>query len=99
MTRYRISPQIREMLLLDRARGRVEPELTKVNFDHEHHIYFCDVLEHSPSYGVLKLKIFMPDGSEVIGWQSCVVIDLYNYYCRDGELKDGRFNSVKRKED
>jgi hypothetical protein len=91
MIRYKINPQIKRMDLIKKIclKKPEQAELTPVIFDHTCYIYLCDILETKGNYGVLKLKIFVPNQEPVIGWQSSSVVILH----KADELMDGRFNS------
>jgi len=97
MIRYKINPQIKRMDLINmvpdkKNHDKMVSELTNVEFDHLCYIYFCDILETKGNYGVLKLKIQMPKGEALIGWQSSSVVVFH----KADELMDGRFNSLEK---
>lgn len=94
MISYKINPQIPWMLLINmvpdkKNNDKLVAELTRIDFDHTCYTYLCDILETKGNYGVLKLKIFVPNHEPVIGWQSSSVIKLH----KADELMNGRFNS------
>lgn len=47
----------------------------RIDFEHAKHIYWVDILEAHDS-GMVKMRVYMPDGRIASGWQTNEVLDL-----------------------
>lgn len=82
--RYKISEKVSDLGLM-----MEDGSTNQFHFDHRNHIYFVDILE-CRGY-LLKLRIYMPDGFDLIGRQSKDFLTLHYR----GDVFDGRFNRIK----
>lgn len=63
-------------------------ECEQIIFDHDRHIYFVDILEKKDQ--LCKMRIYMPDGRLIEGWQLIWDVELHHI----GDVFDGRFNTI-----
>ena len=89
--RYKISPDVNCFNLILKIG---EANYTTVKFEHKHsyggYLYFVDIIKTHRD-GFILMKIFMPDGKILQGYQSIDWLCLHN----TENLFDGRFNSDK----
>lgn len=87
--RYRIAPDVHHLNFLPNFSTYKESEIISVNFPYiNDFIYYVDILEVRGRSA--KMRVYMPDAQDVVGWQNLDWISLENY----DELLDGRFNRV-----
>jgi hypothetical protein len=84
MIRYKIAPDVTHLGIL-----KEDGSTQNVWFDHNKHVYFVDILENDEAY-LKKIRIYMPDGNDIVGGQSCDWITLHHV----GNVYDGRFNRI-----
>lgn len=98
--RYKIYPGIDSFTMIaehpkDWHSGKNETRIPIV-FNHYNHIYFVDLLDEYDRYGCyVQMRISMPDGTELIGWQSKDFVVLHH----EGDAFDGRYNSYHQPKD
>lgn len=90
MIRYKISKDINSInLWKEWPPHNSHGEQIHIRFDHYRYVYLCDIVEINDKWKMSKIKIFMPNGEIVIGWQAPMWIELHH----SGNMFDGRFNS------
>lgn len=107
MVRYRIVPSLESFWMLKGWPYKDKTEAFRVDFwDNLETIHLCDILDRhltidedgSNLIDMVKLKIFMPNGKEIVGWQRTSFVELYferfDGEDFDGEQFDGRYNSA-----
>ncbi len=101
--RYKVDPRVRgfNLVTYDYSIAGSRPEsYGKVKFDHLYddgfgdaphgHVYFLDIVQFGrDNRRIVKIRIYMPDGSTVEGWQGIDFVVLHI----DGNVFDGRFNT------
>lgn len=105
--RYKVDPSVRSYNLVTydySIAGKRPEDYINVKFDHQYddgsgsgprHVYFLDIVQFGrDSNRIVKVRIYMPDGSTVEGWQGIDSVMLHI----DGNAFDGRFNTSKTQE-
>ena len=62
----------------------------KIIFDHHNHTYLVDILEVHENNQQVRMRIHMPDGELIEGWQMIWWVELHHVE----NVFDGRFNAA-----
>ena len=87
MIRYKIATCVKWLNLDSDLTSK---NLREVIFDHRKHIYFVDILEVHKNGQQARMRIHMPNGELIEGWQMMWWVMLHHV----GNLFDGRFNAA-----
>jgi hypothetical protein len=97
MIRYRLKPNLVALWLLKEWPYPLEtlPESFRIPLD-DNVVYLCDILERyigQDEYGneldMAKLRVYLPNRKEKIGWQRTSFVELYFF---EQDPFDGQFN-------